>query len=94
MRRITTLATAACLLAIPAMAQPAGNDRLATAAQLQAAMARSQPTVSRLLAALGRDVLVLGQGRSTRYALAEPFAGMPARLPLHWVHHDGRIEER
>ena len=35
MRRITTLATAACLLAIPAMAQPAGNDRLATAAQLR-----------------------------------------------------------
>ena len=35
MRRITTLATAACLLAIPAVAQPAGNDRLATAAQLR-----------------------------------------------------------
>ena len=35
MRRITALATAACLLAIPAMAQPAGNDRLATAAQLR-----------------------------------------------------------
>ena len=34
MRRITALATA-CLLAIPAMAQPAGNDRLATAAQLR-----------------------------------------------------------
>ncbi|WP_310474275.1 M28 family peptidase [Sandarakinorhabdus sp.] len=35
MRRITTLATAACLLALPAMAQPAANDRLATAAQLR-----------------------------------------------------------
>ncbi len=35
MRRITTLATAAFLLAIPALAQPAGNERLATAAQLR-----------------------------------------------------------
>jgi hypothetical protein len=35
MRRITALATAAYLLAIPAVAQPAGNDRLATAAQLR-----------------------------------------------------------
>ncbi|MEY4849194.1 MAG: hypothetical protein RLZZ331_198 [Pseudomonadota bacterium] len=35
MRRITALATAACLLAIPAVSQPAGNDRLATAAQLR-----------------------------------------------------------
>jgi hypothetical protein len=72
--------------------QALARQGVATAAQLQAAMGRSQPTVSRLLAALGHDVLVLGQGRSTRYALAEPFAGMPARLPLHWVHHDGRIE--
>ncbi|MEI6027090.1 MAG: HipA domain-containing protein [Betaproteobacteria bacterium] len=65
---------------------------VATAAQLQAALVRSQPTVSRLLAALGPDLVVLGQGRSTRYALAEPFSAMPARLPLHWVHTDGRIE--
>ena len=65
---------------------------VATAAQLQAALGRSQPTVSRLLAALGRDLLVMGQGRSTRYALAQPFSGMPTRLPLHWVHADGRIE--
>lgn len=65
---------------------------VATAAQLQAATGRSQPTVSRLLAGLGPDLLVLGQGRSTRYALAEPFSGMPPRLPVHWVHPDGRIE--
>jgi carboxypeptidase Q len=35
MRRITALATAACLLAVPAIAQPANSDRLATAAQLR-----------------------------------------------------------
>ena len=69
-------------------------DRLgvATAAQLQAALGRSQPTVSRLLAALGAELLVLGRGRSTRYALARPHPGLPPRLPLHWVHADGRIE--
>lgn len=69
-------------------------DRLgvATAAQLQAALGRSQPTLSRLLAALGVELLVLGRGRSTRYALARPHPGLPPRLPLHWVHADGRIE--
>jgi hypothetical protein len=69
-------------------------DRLgvATAAQLQAALGRSQPTLSRLLAALGAELLVLGRGRSTRYALARPHPGLPPRLPLHWVHADGRIE--
>jgi DNA-binding transcriptional ArsR family regulator len=69
-------------------------DRLgvATAAQLQAALGRSQPTVSRLLAALGAELLVLGRGRSTRYALARPHPGLPPRQPLHWVHADGRIE--
>ena len=65
---------------------------VATAGQLQAALGRSQPTVSRLLNAQGPDLLVMGQGRSIRYALAEPFSGMPPRLPLHWVHPDGRIE--
>ena len=50
---------------------------VATAGQLQAALGRSQPTVSRLLNAQGPDLLVMGQGRSTRYALAEPFSGMP-----------------
>lgn len=65
---------------------------VATAAQLQAAMGRSQPTVSRLLGAMGPGLLVLGQGRRTRYALAEPFGGQPARQTLHWVHADGRIE--
>jgi len=72
--------------------QALAQQGVATAAQLQAAIGRSQPTVSRLLAALGPDLLVLGQGRSTRYALAEPFSGMPPRLPVHWVHPDGRIE--
>jgi len=35
MRRITVSLAAACLLAVPTIAQPANNDRLATAAQLR-----------------------------------------------------------
>jgi hypothetical protein len=72
----------------------AALDRLGVAgsAQLQAALGRSQPTLSRLLAGLGGQVLALGRGRRTRYALAEPLFGQPARQPLHWVHADGRIE--
>lgn len=75
-----------------ALRQALAGLGVATAGQLQATLGRSQPTVSRLLNTLGPDLLVLGQGRSTRYALAEPFSGMPPRLPVHWVHLDGRIE--
>ncbi|MFN9280632.1 MAG: HipA domain-containing protein [Betaproteobacteria bacterium] len=65
---------------------------VATAAQLQAALGRSQPTISRLLGTMDTELLVLGQGRRRRYALAEPYGGLPARQTLHWVHPDGRIQ--
>ena len=65
---------------------------VATAAQLQAALGRSQPTISRLLSAMDTELLVLGQGRRRRYALAEPYGGLPARQTLHWVLPDGRIQ--
>jgi hypothetical protein len=65
---------------------------VATAAQLQAALGRSQPTISRLLGTMDSELLVLGRGRRSRYALAEPFGGLPARQSLHWVHPDGRIQ--
>ena len=58
--------------------------------QLQQALARSQPTVSRLLSALAGEVLTLGQGRSTRYALPQPLRGLPARQPLHWIDEAGQ----
>jgi hypothetical protein len=61
-------------------------------AELQAALGRSQPTVSRLLAAAVPTPLVLGSGRRTRYALPHPIVGAPAQHTLHWVHEDGRIE--
>ena len=64
----------------------------ASSAELQAALGRSQPTVSRLLAKLLPAPLVLGSGRSTRYALPHGIHGAPAQHPLHWTHEDGRIE--
>ena len=64
---------------------------VATSAQLQTALGCSQPTVSRALAALGGDVLVLGRGRRTRYALPAAWPGVQARLAVHWVAEDGLV---
>ena len=65
---------------------------IASSAQLQAALGKSQPTVSRLLAGLGAELVVVGRGRRTGYALPRPILGAGGRQPLHWVHEDGRIE--
>lgn len=59
---------------------------------LQAALGRSQPTVSRLLAGLSSRLLVLGAGKRTRYALPHGILGLPAQQPLLAVHEDGQVE--
>jgi hypothetical protein len=64
----------------------------ATSGDLQAALGKSQPTMSRLLAAAAPQLLVLGAGRRTRYALPQAIGGRAPQQPLHWVHEDGRIE--
>lgn len=63
-----------------------------TAAELAQRLGKSQPTLSRLLRELSADVVALGQGRATVYALPQPLLGLPARQDLHWVHADGRVE--
>ena len=65
---------------------------VATSAQLQAALGKSQPTVSRLLAALGPELVVVGRGRRTGYALPRSILGAAGRQALYWVGQDGRIE--
>ena len=65
---------------------------VATSAQLQAALGKSQPTVSRLLATLGPDLVVVGRGRRTGYALPRNILGAAGRQALYWVGPDGRIE--
>ena len=64
---------------------------MAGSAALQAALGRSQPTLSRLLAGLGSQLVVLGRGRRTRYALPQAVLGQPAQQSLHAVTEDGRI---
>lgn len=63
-----------------------------TAAELARRLGKSQPTLSRLLRELSTEVVALGQGRATVYALPKPLLGLPARQPLLWVHADGRVE--
>lgn len=65
---------------------------LASSKELQAAIGKSQATVSRLLAELSSQVLVLGQGRTRRYGLAKTIRGLPAQQPLYWVDENGRFE--
>ena len=65
---------------------------VASSAQLQAALGKSQPTVSRLLATLGPGLVLLGRGRRARYALPRSILGAAGRQPLTWVRADGRIE--
>jgi hypothetical protein len=65
---------------------------VADSAALQVALGRSQPTVSRLLAATAAHWQALGAGRRTRYALPHTLLGLPGQQALHWVHEDGRIE--
>ncbi len=61
-------------------------------AQLQQALSRSQPGVSRLLATAAGHVLVIGQGRSTRYAWPQPIHGAAGRQALHWVDASGQVQ--
>jgi HipA-like C-terminal domain len=65
---------------------------VADSEQLQAALQRSQPGVSRLITAAGDRVLTIGRGRSTRYAWPLPIHTAAPRQLLHWVDDNGRVE--
>ena len=62
---------------------------LVSAEELQQALGKSQPTVSRLLAGMAGPVVALGKARARRYALLQPIRGQAARQPLWWVGEDG-----
>ena len=66
---------------------------IATSGQLQAALGKSQPTLSRALRELGSQVAVLGRQRSARYALPRGIAGLPAHQPISWTGPDGLAQE-
>ncbi|GAC1300012.1 MAG: type II toxin-antitoxin system HipA family toxin YjjJ [Myxococcales bacterium] len=62
-----------------------------TAAELRYALGGvSAATLSRRVADGGSDVLRLGRGRATRYALSRRLPGLPARLPVYSVDESGR----
>ncbi|MBP7666285.1 MAG: hypothetical protein KA774_05535 [Burkholderiaceae bacterium] len=71
---------------------------MASSAQLQQLLGKSQPTLSRLLSRLARQQLALGQPplvvlgrqRSARYALAQPLLGLPGQQPLFWTDESGQ----
>ena len=63
---------------------------VARSADLQRALGRSQPTLSRALRSLAGQVVVLGAQRSARYAIAQPLRGLPGQQPLDWTDTQGR----
>ena len=60
-----------------------------TSAQLQRLTSKSQPTLSRALRALGAQVVTLGQGKATRYAIPKAIRGLAAQHTLWWTDARG-----
>lgn len=63
---------------------------VSSAAELQAALRVSQPTVSRLITSLSRQVLRLGEGRACRYALAHAIGPLAAQQTIWRVDEHGQ----
>jgi len=63
--------------------------RIASAAELAAEIGVSQPTLSRLLRALGDLVVSVGKARRVRYALLRSVRGLPTALPIYRVGPTG-----
>lgn len=64
---------------------------LVSSAELQRLSGKSQPTVSRALRGLSRELVQLGQGKRTRYGLPRPIRGLPAQQPLWWTDVAGNV---
>lgn len=62
-----------------------------TARELADSLGVSQPTVSRLLAELGGELLRLGAARSARYALRDALRGLPD-MPVYRVDEQAKVE--
>ena len=62
-----------------------------SAAELQAATGKSQPSISLAIAQYGERICKLGAARSTRYALAKDILGLAANQPVHFTDETGGI---
>jgi HipA-like C-terminal domain len=60
--------------------------------ELQQLTGKSQPTLSRALRATAGRIVALGQGKASRYAVAQPIRGQAAQQPLWWTDERGHIE--
>jgi len=68
------------------------NQGARTSQDIQAALKISQPTASRLLVAMSDEVIALGSGRSTRYAVAHPIGNAAAQQPIWRIGEDGQAQ--
>jgi hypothetical protein len=66
-----------------------GPTDVLRAADLQQRTLLSQPTVSRALARLRGQVLCLGSGKNSRYALGAPLLGLSPQVPAWWFDEAG-----
>lgn len=69
-----------------------GARGLSTSAELQALTGKSQPTLSRALRALDGQVVAIGQGKATRYGIAQTIRGIAAQQTLWWTDPRGVAE--
>lgn len=63
-----------------------------SARQLAEMLGISQPTISRALIQLGKDVVRVGAARSIQYTLRDATRGLPD-IPIHRVDAEGRIRQ-
>ncbi len=61
-----------------------------TSESIQSGLKISQPTVSRHLKSLSDEIIGLGRGRSTRYAIAEPIGNSAAQQPIWQIGEAGQ----
>jgi hypothetical protein len=65
---------------------------VATSVQIQQAIGKSQPSVSRLLGAMAGQVITLGRGRSRRYAAPENIGDAAAQQPIWLIGAQGEAQ--
>lgn len=65
---------------------------VATSVQIQQAIGKSQPSVSRLLGTMAGQVIALGHGRSTRYAAPENIGDAAAQQPIWLIGPQGEAQ--
>lgn len=65
----------------------------ASAAELQSELGLSQPTLSRRLAPLRAQVVVIGKARAVRYALRRQVRELQAELPVYRISNVGEARE-